>query len=541
MDYFKILNLNREPFSNSPEPELFFLSTEHLACLQQLELAIRLRRGLNVVLGDVGMGKTTLCRQLILRFTESEADPQEVQTHLLLDPSFSTTREFLSTIATTFGLTGVETAESDWHLKESIKSYLFQKGVDEKKTIVLIIDEGQKLPGFCREVLREFLNYETNENKLLQIVIFAQNEFRRILKRHANFADRVNQYYFLKPLNFRETKALIRFRLSRAGRPAELPALFTLPGLWAVYFATNGYPRRIITLCHQVLLTLIIQNKTRAGWIVVRSTTARLVPPRLRKRRWAAAGIVTGLALVILSFLSLSPRPTEHPRPADTALPRSEHPTPSGGAGGSAIVVPEHTAAPLPQNPPEATRRVHLPAAAQTTPGEPAQKQLPGPTEPHPAPPALLGSLKVSAGDEVLRLLLEIYGNTETTRFQAVVQANPHIADMDIIQPGQTITFPALPATAQILTTADYWVQIAKKGTLEEAYRIFKGYPQDQPPIRLIPSWTKKDGLAFALIQKKGFSSEEAVQNALRSLPAIYAASAQILRTPEKDTVYFTY
>ena len=78
--------------------------------------------------------------------------------------------------------------------------------MDEKKTVVLIIDEGQKLPDFCLEILREFLNYETNENKLLQIVIFAQNEFRRILKRHANFADRVNQFYFLKPLNFRETR-----------------------------------------------------------------------------------------------------------------------------------------------------------------------------------------------------------------------------------------------------------------------------------------------------------------------------------------------
>ena len=108
MDYFKILNLNREPFSNSPEPEFFFQSSEHLACLQQLELAIRLRRGLNVVMGDVGTGKTTLCRELILRFAESEEDRNEVETHLLLDPAFSTPREFLATVATTFGLPGAE-------------------------------------------------------------------------------------------------------------------------------------------------------------------------------------------------------------------------------------------------------------------------------------------------------------------------------------------------------------------------------------------------------------------------------------------------
>ena len=239
MDYFKILNLNREPFSNSPEPEFFFESTVHLACLQQLELAIRLRRGLNVVMGDVGTGKTTLCRQLILRFSETEDDRAGVETHLLLDPSFSNPREFLTTVAQSFGLSA-DAAKSEWQLKESIKNYLFQKGVDEKKTVILIIDEGQKLPEFCLEILREFLNYETNENKLLQIVIFAQNEFKQTLKDHENFADRVNQYYFLGPLNFKETKMMIHFRLARAGRGSESPFLFTFPGMWGVYRATGG-------------------------------------------------------------------------------------------------------------------------------------------------------------------------------------------------------------------------------------------------------------------------------------------------------------
>ena len=170
MDYFKILNLSKEPFSNSPEPDFFFPSTKHLACLQQLELAIRLRRGLNVVMGEVGTGKTTLCRQLILRFEKSEDDRNEMETHLLLDPSFSNSSEFLSTVASTFGLLREgDEVKTEWQIKESIKSYLFQKGVDEGKTVVLIIDEGQKLPEFCREILREFLNYETNEFKLLQM------------------------------------------------------------------------------------------------------------------------------------------------------------------------------------------------------------------------------------------------------------------------------------------------------------------------------------------------------------------------------------
>ena len=303
MDYFKILNLNKEPFSNSPEPEFFFQSTEHLACLQQLELAIRLRRGLNVVMGEVGTGKTTLCRQLILRFAESEEDRNGIETHLLLDPSFSNPREFLTTVAITFGMSGSGAEESEWQLKEYIKKYLFRKGVDEKKTVVLIIDEGQKLPEFCLEILREFLNYETNEFKLLQIVIFAQNEFKQILKTHENFADRVNRYSFLKPLNFRETRSMIRFRLARGGRPAGMPQIFTFPGIWAVYLATGGYPRKIITFCHQIMLALIIQNRTRAGWFLVRSTSRRLMPELIRKERWATVGLLTVMLLVVVALM----------------------------------------------------------------------------------------------------------------------------------------------------------------------------------------------------------------------------------------------
>lgn len=138
MDYFQILNLQREPFSNSPEPDFFFHSDQHRVCLQKLELAVRLRRGLNVVMGEVGTGKTTLYRPLILNFSSAEKDGFE--THLILDPSFSTTREFLSAVALLLGLPRSADGESEWQLKENIKNYLFRKGIDEGRIVVLIID-----------------------------------------------------------------------------------------------------------------------------------------------------------------------------------------------------------------------------------------------------------------------------------------------------------------------------------------------------------------------------------------------------------------
>ena len=117
-----------------------------------------------------------------------------------------------------------------------------------------MIDEGQKLPLFCLETLRELLNYETNDKKLLQIVIFAQKEFDQMISGMENFIDRINFRFTFFPLNFSETRDLIRFRIEQAASPenfdaSRLPA-FTLSGFWAVYRITKGYPRKIINLCH---------------------------------------------------------------------------------------------------------------------------------------------------------------------------------------------------------------------------------------------------------------------------------------------------
>lgn len=145
MDYFRIIHLIKEPFSNSPDPDYFFQSQQHVECFQKLELSLRLRRGLNVVIGEVGTGKTTLCRQLIRRF----AGDKDCETHLVLDPYFSSSSEFLATIAEMFTGAQPPADANDWQLKEIIKKYIFRKGVDANKIVILIIDEGQKIPDFC--------------------------------------------------------------------------------------------------------------------------------------------------------------------------------------------------------------------------------------------------------------------------------------------------------------------------------------------------------------------------------------------------------
>ncbi|MDD5450259.1 MAG: AAA family ATPase, partial [Candidatus Omnitrophica bacterium] len=152
MSYYEILNLKKEPFSTSPDPDFFYRSSAHNTALQRLEIAVRLRRGLSVILGDVGTGKTTLSRILIQLFGQED----NFIFHMMLDPSYKSEFQFLHSLTKMFNL--VPTFRSTLDYKEAIERYLFQKGVDENKTIVLIIDEGQKLTPTFLEILRTLLN-----------------------------------------------------------------------------------------------------------------------------------------------------------------------------------------------------------------------------------------------------------------------------------------------------------------------------------------------------------------------------------------------
>jgi general secretion pathway protein A len=526
MDYFRIFNLTREPFSNSPEPEFFFPSAKHLSCLQQLEMSIRLRRGLNVVIGDVGAGKTTLCRELILKFTESEQDRREMQTHLLLDPAFSSPREFLSTVALTFGLPSPGSDESEWQLKESIKNDLLRKGVEEKKIVVLIIDEGQKLPEFCLEILREFLNYETNKNKLLQIVIFAQNEFQELLKARPNFADRINLLYDLKPLNFLEMKAMIRFRLTRAGQPADDPHAFSLPALWAIYRATGGYPRKVVTLCHQVILALIIKNQKTAGWSLVRSCAERTPVHQIARFkqkpvRWAAASAVAVLLALFITGVIAPDRMD----PVSFFKKLSFNENKQAGTTASVSIA---SVQPLYQR-------------SQDVAGTPVKDvEAPGGKM-----PKLLGKITVHQRDTIYWVFRRVYEDFNLTerQIQEVRDANPHIKNLDIIRAGEMVNIPAIPVMSNPLPTGEghFRVQIARSSNLDEAHKILVNHPDGLPPVRLFSYWNGREGAVFTVLLKRDFADEASARDAIKRLPPSIAANASVMNDWDKDTIFFAF
>lgn len=255
MSYYSVLDLEREPFSTSPDPVFFYHSSEHTTALKRLEISIRLKRGLSLILGDVGTGKTTLSRALFQIFDGEEND---FIFHMMLDPDFKSEYQFLSSLTKMFGVSPFFRSTIDH--REAIEKYLFQKGVEEKKTVVLLIDEGQKLSQPFLEILRTLLNYETNEYKLLQLIIMSQMELLPRLTKIRNFMDRVSLKYIINPLDERETKEMIEFRLKQAGYNGG-KSLFTHEAIRKIYEFSQGYPRKISLVCHNALERLVMDSR----------------------------------------------------------------------------------------------------------------------------------------------------------------------------------------------------------------------------------------------------------------------------------------
>lgn len=287
MSYHLALGLLREPFSNSPDPDLLYRAKSHLECLQHMEIAVRLRRGLNVVLGEVGTGKTTLGRELVRILG---ADP-DIEVHFLDDPYYATPVEFLLALCRLFGLEAGPLGGDIGSLKDALKSELLLRSAEGRRIVALIVDEGQKITPQGLELLRELLNFETNTHKLLQIVMFAQTEFEDMLAARPNLEDRVNFRYRLLPLDRKQTRRMIEMRLALCAPEGVAPKIFTPLAMRRIHRLTCGYPRKIVRLCHLSMLLAVGYGKKRIGWgLVGRAAKQSLSAPQLWLRRTALAG-----------------------------------------------------------------------------------------------------------------------------------------------------------------------------------------------------------------------------------------------------------
>lgn len=254
MEYYEILGLSQEPFSDTANPFFLYASDEHQDCLHRLEISVRLGRGLNLIMGDVGTGKTTLAMALEHALLQ---DPT-FQLGAIYDPAFLTDEEFLDYILFVMGMSPGKGLT--FHQKrEAFKEYLL-KNIEEGKTFVLIIDEGQKISDSNMETLRTFLNFQTPKMRLLNMVVFSQLEILEEIEKNSGFKERINLLYILKPLTRDDTHRMINFRLAKAGLE-EGKSLFSAAAIDVIYHFTQGYPRKIILLCQEAIEELIVLGK----------------------------------------------------------------------------------------------------------------------------------------------------------------------------------------------------------------------------------------------------------------------------------------
>jgi general secretion pathway protein A len=275
MSYYKVLGFEKEPFSTSPDPEFFYESRAHETVLTNLMIELRLRRGLSVVLGDVGTGKTTLSRKLIQMLKARE----DFIFNIILDPAYDSAELFLTKIARNFEL-ALPPHATIVDVQEALERFLYQKGVEEGKTVVLIVDEAQKLNDVTLEALRVLLNFETNEYKLLQLTLLGQLELYGKIVPIANFLDRVSFKYTINPLDEEETRRMIEFRIRQAGYTAKM-FLFLDGAIREIHRYTKGYPRQIAMICHKALKALVLKRKG-----VIDETLIKEVIEEEEKRGW---------------------------------------------------------------------------------------------------------------------------------------------------------------------------------------------------------------------------------------------------------------
>jgi len=568
MEYFKLLNLNKEPFSNSPDPDYFFKSRQHQECLQKLELALRLRRGLNVVIGDVGTGKTTLCRQMIKKFSRDE----EFETHLILDPHMADPAVFLKYVAQMFEREPDISAGDGADYKEFIKQYLYKRGVDENRLVVLIIDEGQKIPVPILEILRELLNYETNEYKLLQIVIFAQREFELILDQHANFADRINLLHVLGPLSFKDTRLMIDYRLQKAGAEGNLASMLSFSALVAIYRATEGYPRKIVNLCHRIMLAMIVKNRKRADWRLVRSCITRTAP-RKSSGRWpkAVGALVVVVGVVGIAYTGFTPEtpdtdkqtagrqpfPIAQPvpdtpgtaaQPAKIAAPHDDLATAIPETAGEDLVAQKVEAPPAATPPAETPMAPAAPEGAKepsiSIPEEDTDTSNPSTAEESMARaartrPQSLGMIRMRDNETLSWVMIKVYGEYNNTRRREMAADNPDVRDLDNILSGQAIGFPARPAEGLYIPDYLMWIRVGRLETVSAALDVIRQHSTRAAPLRIIPHWHRDQGLQFDVIFWKYFSSPNEAARYLTTLPPGLQTRSEILNGWPEGIVFY--
>jgi general secretion pathway protein A len=330
---------------------------------------------------------------------------------------------------------------------------------------------------------------------------------------------------------------------------------------------TGGFPRKVINLCHQCILAMIIQNRKKVGWRLVRCCSERVFHGEPRRGfRWATAAVaVAALAagllwwgpanismpvalkrpiIVVPPREPVAPAPLAVPEPAEAhaavpVAPLVPEPVVTAAVPATPAATPALAPEPLPPPTPVAAAAPVALKPAEAPPAK-AAAEVPSPRSlARTGPPESLGSVTLKRNETISGLIHKVYGDYSTRHFRSFILANPQIDDPDRVGAGQVIRLPALPAIAKPLNKAVWWVTIVDTTSLQEAFDMLRSYPESAPPVRLIPFWRPGGGTRFAVVLKQFFTNPETAQLQLNLLPPDYLPAGTLVSSWGEGTVLF--
>ena len=254
--YEEFYGLSAPPFSITPDPRYLFFSRRHREAFEHMLYGITQRKGFIQITGEVGAGKSTLCRAILEELGDGYA------TALIFNPVMSGI-QLLRSILHELDLD--DHGNDRLRLTRRLNEFLLAR-VQAAQDVVLFIDEAQDLSDEMLEEVRLLSNLETDDRKLLQIVLLGQPELRERLERPElrQLRQRITVRYHLGPIDAEETEAFIRHRLSVAGsngRPA-----FTPRAVRTIHRRSRGVPRLINAICDKTLLAGYVEGRDLLGW-----------------------------------------------------------------------------------------------------------------------------------------------------------------------------------------------------------------------------------------------------------------------------------
>lgn len=312
--YLNYFGLAEAPFSIAPAPRFLYMSQRHQEALAHLLYGLQGEGGFVLLTGEVGAGKTTVCRSLL------EQIPETCDVAYIFNPKL-TVEELLSTICVEFGIDCPAGNSSIKVFIDRINAHLLDAHARGRQA-VLIIDEAQNLAPDVLEQMRLLTNLETSERKLLQIILLGQPELAHMLARPElrQLAQRIVARYHLGPLTRQEVAAYVRHRLAVAGTPKPL---FPDKLMGRLHRLSGGVPRVVNVLCDRALLGAFVQGKERIDRHTLAQAAREVLPGAAVSpppRRWAmAAGVL--LAAGGTWLLTQTYRPTAAPLPAQAVAP----------------------------------------------------------------------------------------------------------------------------------------------------------------------------------------------------------------------------